>query len=109
MKTYSATRYAANVIVHEDGKAQRDLNPRLDLMRLSPTGYGWGSDRQSARQLALALLCDALEDDQRALALYLDYTREHIAKLNRGAGIMLTSGTIRLDARLIEDRKGREP
>lgn len=66
--------------------------------------YEWGKISRACYQLALGLLADALEDDERALMLHRAYAEEYIAKLNRDAGIMLTADTIRLDARLMESR-----
>ncbi len=52
-----------------------DLNPRLDLVHHSPTGFAWGYGGSGPAQLALAVLADALGDDERALALYQPFKR----------------------------------
>lgn len=103
MKTYRAQRHSHVVMVHV-GDAQFALRPRLDLRNYLTTGYEWGKISRACYQLALGLLADALEDDERALMLHRAYAEEYIAKLNRDAGIMLTADTIRLDARLMESR-----
>lgn len=104
MRTYRAPSNGSNVIVHEPGQIQRDLSPRLDLRHFT-NGFDWGKLNRGCKQLSLALLCDALGDDERALELYVQYAEDRIAKLPRDAGIMLTSDTIRLDVRLMEGRK----
>ncbi|MGI9504927.1 MAG: DUF6166 domain-containing protein [Geminicoccaceae bacterium] len=49
---------------------RRELRPRLDLANHSPTGFSWDFAGSSPAQLSLALLADALGDDERALRLY---------------------------------------
>lgn len=107
MKTYRAGRGSAVVLVHSPDAPQRDLKPRLELKRYCGYGFAWGSSSSGCMQLALALLCDALDNDERALALHEAYCEEYVRKLNRDYGFMLTQDTVKLDARLIEDRKAR--
>src|SRR5262249_201909 len=57
------------------------LHWRCDLWNHSPTGLEWGYGGSGPQQLALALLCDALGDDEAALALYTTYKWEVVAKL----------------------------
>lgn len=54
---------------HEDGRLE-DLDPRLDVRNHSPTGFEWGYAGSGPAQLALALLTDALGDEERAKSLY---------------------------------------
>lgn len=57
----------------------KDLKPRLDLAKHSPDGFGWGYEESGPAQLSLALLADALEDDERALKLYQPFKKAYIA------------------------------
>jgi hypothetical protein len=43
---------------------------RLDLCEHSPAGFAWGHGGSAPAQLALALLADHLDDDERALTLH---------------------------------------
>lgn len=64
MKTYHFTRskkYGPRVCV-----VFTELNPRLDLHNHSPDGFNWGYCGSGPAQLALALLADALRDDEQA-------------------------------------------
>jgi hypothetical protein len=45
----------------------RDLPPRNDLANHSPDGFNWGYGGSGPAQTALAILADALEDDDLAL------------------------------------------
>lgn len=62
------------VLVHEAGlapaRAATKLNPRHDLRNHSPAGFAWGYSGSGPAQLALALACDVLADDDRAMRLY---------------------------------------
>ena len=53
-------------VVEDDGRI-RSLDPRRDLRNHSPTGYAWGYSGSGPAQLALAILCDALGDDESTL------------------------------------------
>jgi hypothetical protein len=76
---YSGTT-DGDVTAREGGTSYR-LPSRLDLRRHSPTGFAWGNGASGPAQLALALLADALGDDQRALALYQDFKFRCIAHM----------------------------
>jgi len=65
------------VTVREGGE-KRPLDPRLDLQKLSPTGFAWGDGSGTAgpaQQLSLALLADALRNDARASRLHQEFKR----------------------------------
>lgn len=62
-----------------------DLPMRLDLENHSPTGLEWGYGGSGPAQLALAILADALDDDERALGLYQTFKNQVIARLDRNA------------------------
>ncbi len=78
MKIYEGGRSLEGSTVTVDGKP---LPPRLDLARLSKTGFEWGFDGPAPAQLALALLADHL-GDREALQLYRAFTREVVAELD---------------------------
>lgn len=59
------------------------LNPRLDLRNHSPTGFAWGYNGSGPAQLALAILCHALNSDQRAEELYQEFKDEFVVRLER--------------------------
>lgn len=61
------------------------LNPRLDLVNHSPTGFSWGYLGSGPAQLALALLADILGDDQEALRLYQLFKAEWVTRLGYNA------------------------
>jgi len=65
--------------VHADDR--RDLlSPRMDLRLCAPAGFDWGGEGGGERQLALALLADAI-DDAAAVALHDIYAVEVISGL----------------------------
>ena len=79
MKFYVGGRSLAGAQVTVDDKP---LDPRLDLKRLSPTGFEWTYEGHGPAQLALALLADHFGDDARALALYEAFMRAVVADLD---------------------------
>lgn len=107
MKTYRASQNSTSVIIHELGEPQRELMPRYDLAHYAG-GYAWGRPTLGALQLSLALLADALGDDERAMKLHKEYVQERIVRFHPDAALMLTSDSIKLDARLMEDRAKRK-
>lgn len=78
--TYYGTRFLFGAVVTVVGEGtRRGLKPRSDLCNHSPTGFEWGYCGSGPAQLALALLCDALGNDEVAEALYQDFKREVVA------------------------------
>lgn len=57
------------------------LKGRQELWNHSPTGFEWGYGGSGPAQLALALLCDALNDDERAVDLHQQFKWAVVAKL----------------------------
>jgi hypothetical protein len=80
MKRYEGKRIHGLTDVRVDGVP---LNPRLDLWKHSVTGFEWGYTGSGPAQLALAILADLLEDDERALNLYQRFKWEVIVGLPR--------------------------
>jgi hypothetical protein len=68
-------------VYREDGN---ELDPRFDLKEHSRGGFAWAQAGPGAAQLALAILADYLEDDERALALYQDFKWDIVAWLPSG-------------------------
>jgi hypothetical protein len=95
MKTYRGGRSLAGAVVTVNGEP---LAPRLDLKRLSATGFEWTYEGAGPAQLALALLADHLGDDLGALALYPAFMQRVVAELDNSWE--LTSADI--DAALAE-------
>lgn len=79
VRIYRGGRSLDGAVVTVDGEK---LAPRHDLRRLSATGFEWTYEGAGPAQLALALLCDHLDDDARALALYEPFMREVVAQLD---------------------------
>lgn len=79
MKVYEGARNLDGARVTVDG---RPLAPRLDLRVLSKAGFEWTYEGAGPAQLALALLCDHLGDDQAALARYERFMVEVVAHLD---------------------------
>lgn len=63
-RVYSG-RSLGEVTVREDGTT-RPLDPRTDLTKTEPRPFTWGANPSGAAQLSLALLADALGDDEAA-------------------------------------------
>ena len=84
MKKVSAGRLTPDgAVVTVNG---RPLDPRYDLRNHSPTGYAWGYGGSGPAQLALAILADLLEDDEKAQRLYQPFKWKVIARLPQNAG-----------------------
>ena len=84
-KTYTGYRLhtaaggeaGTQVMVHEEGREPRPIDPRLDLRNHSPTGLEWSYVGSGPAQLALALAADVLGDDERAQAFSEDRAQRH--------------------------------
>lgn len=69
-------------VVSEGGAPIRlELPLRLDLSYHSPTGFEWSYGGSGPAQLALALLGDALQEDEAALRLHQSFKWEVVAIL----------------------------
>ena len=73
---------------HQDG--QRPLPHRLDVRDHSPTGFNWGYGGSGPAQLALAILCDFLEDEDVAGTVYQSFKWAVISTLGEGRDWRLT-------------------
>ena len=80
----------------------KDLAPRLDLANHSPTGLTWGYEGSGPAQLSLALLADALDDDERALRIYQPFKRAYVAGLPPEKKWWISASSIQALARFTE-------
>lgn len=90
MKTYHA-RVFGIVFVTEDGK-RRDLCRRMDL-RFYSTGFAWGCSWLAVDQLALAILCDACEDET-AIRVHRQFTESAVRRRPRDEPFEMTSDEV---------------
>lgn len=91
-KIYSGTPPGdVNVTV---GNARWSLKLRRDL-RDHACDLAWGYGGSGPSQLALAMLCDALKDDERALRLYQQFKWAYIALLPKDCPWQLTLNQIK--------------
>ena len=58
----------------------RPVSPRNDLRNHSPDGFEFGYGGSGPAQLALAILADALGDDERALNLYQQFKWDIVSR-----------------------------
>ncbi|HZU23579.1 MAG TPA: DUF6166 domain-containing protein, partial [Terriglobales bacterium] len=72
------------LVRHGDGRIY-ELPLCLHVRDHSPTGFEWGYAGSGPSQLALALCCDALSDNERAARVYQDFKFAFIAQLPRGS------------------------
>lgn len=77
--TYWGTWDASGNYAYRPGSTP--LRQRNDLRDYQPHGFAWGYDGNGARQLALAILADRLQNDERALRLHEAFAQQVIAKL----------------------------
>lgn len=87
MKTYRAKSFGVAFV--DEGGISRALDPRLDLRNHSPTGFAFGYAGSGPCQFALAILCDAY-DDEKALRLYPQFTVEAIAPKPKDQPFVMT-------------------
>lgn len=79
MKVYRGDRTMDGLKVTVDGQP---LDPRFDLRVISKDGFEWSYEGPAPAQLALALLCDHVGDDQRALAAHEPFMAEVVANFD---------------------------
>jgi hypothetical protein len=84
------TREGCKVERVDEGKEPEALNPRLDLWNHSPSGFEWSYSGSGSAQTALAILADAIGNDQLAVALHQNFKFEFISRFPR-EGFELTA------------------
>ncbi len=82
------------------------LPTRTDLKTLSFNGFSWGTCSPGAGQLALALLCDVLGNDSRAVRLCSYLCDLVIRNLSPSVSWILTDRDVRLAVESIETTMG---
>jgi len=86
MKTYSGQQSGVaggQRVDLREGHRITILNPRTDLWNHSPDGFQWGYGGSGPAQLALALLADALGNDEEAVRLHQAFKWEHVVRFQR--------------------------
>lgn len=83
----------------------KKLNPRFDLWNHSPTGFQWGYGGSGPAQLSLALLADALDDDERAVRLRHPFKFKVVAGWKMGEPWTITEAEIRRIADELDDTR----
>lgn len=82
------------------------LDPRFDLRNHSPTGFEFGYAGSGPAQLSLALLADALGDDERALRQYQSFKFKEVARWD-GDSFAISAEDIRRIVAGLERERGR--
>ena len=96
MRTFEAmTGYwnDGDVWIIDDNQRVSRLDPRLDIVNHSPTGFAWGYGGSGPAQLAFAILA-AVVGVVRARELYQFYKRDVICKLDQKAGFVITQQSV---------------
>jgi hypothetical protein len=103
MKLYTGYRTVDGCVVLVDG---HPLDPRLDVMSHSPTGFEWGYLGSGPSQLALAILLDHFggKGKQRATELYGTFLHRVVSNFAR-RGFAIDSKQIELWIKKIEDER----
>ena len=73
-KCYAGRRCPEDGSIYVINPNGQELKPRLDLVNHSATGeFNWGYGGSGPAQLALAILADYLNDDEKAVTLHQDF------------------------------------
>jgi hypothetical protein len=105
-KQYNGLRTADGCVVTVKNGRTRKLPRKLGVANHSPTGFEWGYAGSGPAQLALALLCDVLGDDERALRLHQRFKVKVIAVITSSQWHM-TEGYIRMIVAELEAQSER--
>jgi len=79
MKTYEGKRTIDGLVVTVDGKR---LDERYDVKQFTKYGFEWTYEGESPQQLALAILCDYVGDQERAIRLSTPFMKSVVANLD---------------------------
>src|ERR1700731_504403 len=106
-KTYIGTPHRDSIsgqslVTVCDGQKSEPLALRLDLFNHSPTGFSWGYTGSGPAQLALALLADALGDDDLAVRLHQASKFRVVACGPEGESCCITADQIAAVVKVIE-------
>lgn len=87
---------------------QEDLNPRLDVLHASPTGFEWGYKGSGPAQLAFAICSEACDGDtQRALAVYQVFKETFVACLSRDESWHMAESRVQAAIKYIEQTQAK--
>ena len=92
-----------------DGQKCQPLPLRLDLFNHCPSGFGWGYGGSGPAQLALALLANALDDDDRAVRLHHAFKFKVVAAWPEGERWWITAEQIAAVVKVIEKENAQAP
>jgi Family of unknown function (DUF6166) len=85
-----------------DGQKCQALPLRLDLFNHSPSGFSWGYGGSGPAQLALALLANVLDDDDRAIRLHHAFKFKVVAAWPEGERWWITAEQVAAVVKVIE-------
>ena len=97
------------VVTVDDGGESRGLDPKHEVRRHSPAGYGWGYAGSGPAQLALALCADALGDDARAAAVYQGFQFRVVEALPADGWVLSERAVLDAVYALERERAARHP
>ena len=106
-KIYHGQSWSSVVVETDDGRSY-NLNPRHDLRNHSPDGFAWGYGGSGPAQLSLALLCDLLGDDRRALRIYQDFKFAVVAGWDKDKPWTATEATLLVRLKQVETKTFHE-
>lgn len=79
----------------EQGGVRQHVALRLDIANHSPDGVSWGYHGSGPAQCALAILCDALGDAERARKLYQRFKVDYVAQWRPAEPWALTESEVK--------------
>ena len=104
MISYHGQRTAQGCeVTRVEAEKEEPLLPRLDLCSQSETGFEWGYGGSGPAQLSLALLADAIKDEEKALELYQAFKWEVISRLPYAEWELLVAEVREAAARLEQE------
>jgi hypothetical protein len=99
---YKGVRGSNGCLVTCDGA---EIAPRNDLRNHSATGFDWGVIGGGTAQLALAMLCDFLRDDRKALQLYEEFKTDILAPIGNSTWTIKSESMVEWTRRKMKESK----
>ena len=108
MKRYVGDRTpkGCNVMIIDEEGGKEPLDPRYDLRSHSSNGHEFDFSGSGAAQLSLAVLADALADDDKAQEFYQDFKMKVVSRL-AGDTFDLSEKDIQRAVSQLEAERGR--
>lgn len=100
--TYKGIRNSNVCLVTCDG---HELPTKTELRNHSPNGFGWGSDEPQSLQLALAMLCDFLSDEDKALRFYHAFKRDMLSIITANEWTIKSESIVDWTRRKLKEEK----